>query len=227
MLAHSLPILYSFRRCPYAMRARMTLRYCGINWQHREVELKRKPEALLRASPKGTVPVLVLADGTVIDESLEIMDWALAQHDPQQWLSQFHRVPGALAQCVTNLETEFKPALDAYKYNNRGAKEDWLPARSACLAWLAELEAQQAQHPSLNAERPGYADAALMPFVRQCANVDPDWFASTPLPYLQRWLDTLVRAPLFTDIMAKYALWQPTDPILMVGPDSTLSANPS
>lgn len=205
------------------MRARMTLRYSNVVWRHREVDLKHKPQALLQASAKGTVPVLVLADGTVIDESLDIMRWALSEHDPAQWRAGYQRLPAALQQFVSELEARFKPALDSYKYNNRGTEQDWLPARTACLEQLQGLEALQAETRCLNAELPGFADVALMPFIRQYANVDPQWFASTDLPQLQGWLTTLLQAPAFTNIMTKHAPWQPTDRELIVGASANSS----
>lgn len=201
------PILYSFRRCPYAIRARMTLRYSGIEWVHREVALKHKPASLLDASPKGTVPVLILPDGQVLEESLDIMFWALAQHDPDHWLPRYRAMPAATVALVDTLERRFKPALDGFKYGNRGPQSASLPYREACESYLAELEGALAADAGLSASDPAFADVALLPFVRQCANVDPKWFSELSHPRLQLWLAVLLQHPLFTGVMAKVPLW--------------------
>ncbi|MCR5869120.1 glutathione S-transferase N-terminal domain-containing protein [Aquincola sp. J276] len=201
-----LPILYSFRRCPYAIRARLAIRAAGVPVALREVVLRSKPAELLAASPKGTVPVLVLPDGTVLDQSLDIMRWALAQHDPLGWL-QPEEADEAHALIDLN-DQRFKPLLDAYKY----APERAAASRDEAVAlMLAPLEQRLLRHSHLLRDTASLADMALLPFVRQFAAVDAAWFAAAPLPKLQAWLQRLTGAGLFESVMAKYAPWQAGD----------------
>lgn len=207
-----MPVLYSFRRCPYAMRARMALLVSGVPCHIREIVLRAKPEAMIAASPKGTVPVLVLPDGKVIDESLDIMRWALGGHDPEDWLAGDDR------DLIAANDGPFKLHLDAYKYPHRHGG-DPLPHRAAGFAILMGLDARLATRANLCAEKPTLADFALFPFIRQFAAVDPDWFAAQPLPRLQSWLDRHLASSLFQTIMMKLAAWQPHDaPILFGSP---------
>jgi glutathione S-transferase len=191
-----LPLLFSFRRCPYAMRARLALLVADRDVMLEEVSLAAKPPALLAASPKATVPVLVLADGRVIDESLDIMHWALAGHDPDGWRD---RIDDTL---IAANDRDFKYHLDRTKYPDRHGSD---PAvhRAAALALLTVLEARLAAQPALAGERPGFTDAAIMPFVRQFAAIDRDWFARQPLPRLQHWLATQEASPLFAAAMLR------------------------
>lgn len=207
------PVLYSFRRCPYAMRARMALWVAGITVELREVKLAAKPPALLAASPKGTVPVLVLAVGTVIEESLDIMRWALAQHDPEGWLARDD------AGLIAANDGPFKHHLDRAKYPGRYEGDDGATDhRAAALALLAPLEARLADAPFLAGASRGLTDIALLPFVRQFAAIDPAWFAAQPLPRLQDWLDGLLASDLFAAIMPKFAPWQEGDAPVFLGP---------
>lgn len=190
------PTLYSFRRCPYAMRARMALLISETRFDLVEVRLSAKPEALLAASPKGTVPVLVLDGGRVIEESLDIMDWALAQHDPGNWRS---RRDSAL---IASNDGPFKHHLDRYKYPQRHGS-DPVAHRDAGIAILAALEPRLVAAPQLGGDSPGFTDIALFPFVRQFAATDAAWFAVQPLPELQRWLAEHLESPLFAAAMAR------------------------
>ncbi|MCM0000722.1 MAG: glutathione S-transferase N-terminal domain-containing protein [Erythrobacter sp.] len=210
------PVLYSFRRCPYAMRARMALWAAGITVELREVKLAAKPPALLAASPKGTVPVLVLADGpnagSVIQESLDIMRWALMQHDPESWLA---REEPAL---ITANDGPFKHHLDRAKYPGRyGAEET--DHRAAALALLAPLEARLCEAPFIGGAVRGFTDIALFPFIRQFAAIEPAWFADQPLSRLQGWLESLASSALFANVMPKFAPWQEGDARVLFGPD--------
>jgi glutathione S-transferase len=199
-----LPILYSFRRCPYAMRARLALAISATPVELREVKLSAKPDAMLAASPKGTVPVLILTDGTIIDESIAIMRWTLAGDDPHGWLH--HDDPALIAAN----DGRFKYDLDRYKYPERhGTDKD--AHRAGGLAFLLELEARLASAAYLCGDRPGIADAAIMPFVRQYASVDPHWFAGQPLARLHLWLSTYLASDLFDSIMVRLPPWSPTD----------------
>ena len=197
-----LPILYTFRRCPYAMRARLAITYAGIEVEHREILLKAKPQAMLNVSPKGTVPVLVLEGGQVIDESLDIMLWALQQHDPKDWLS--HQ-----AQALTLIDINdntFKPWLDKYKYAERFPEHSKAYYRKQGETFLQTLETLLAQHTFLHASQPSLADYAIFPFIRQFAFVDKTWFEQT-YPKLQAWLSQHLQSSLFEKIMAKQPLW--------------------
>lgn len=203
-----LPILYSFRRCPYAMRARMALLASGQEVELREIILRAKPQAMLDASPKGTVPVLVLANGQVIAESLEIMRWALAARDPEDWLA------GDDAALIAANDGPFKHHLDRYKYPSRypGDSGDH---RAGGLEHLGALEARLVDQPYLCGDQRALADIALFPFVRQFAATDADWFAAQDLPRVQRWLESLVQSDLFAAAMIRPVPWQPGDaPIL-------------
>ncbi|AHC36266.1 MULTISPECIES: glutathione S-transferase [Pseudomonas] len=192
-------LLYSFRRCPYAMRARLALGYSGVPVRIIEVSLKAKPAEMLALSPKGTVPVLSV-DAQVIDESLAIMQWALAQHDPEDWLLQGD--PAVLALIAEN-DQVFKHHLNRYKYAERYPEQPMEAHRAEGEVFLQKLEGLLAHRAYLLADHPSLADMALLPFVRQFAHVDREWFAGTPYSGLQRWLDTLLQSPLFIGVMAK------------------------
>ena len=193
-------LLYSFRRCPYAMRARLALRYAGVPVRIVEVSLKAKPAEMLALSPKGTVPVLSV-EGEVIDESLAIMQWALARHDPDDWLLQGD--PAVLALIAEN-DQGFKYHLDRYKYAERYPQFPMEHYRAEGETFLQKLAGLLADRAYLLADHPSLADMALAPFVRQFAHVDRDWFASAPYPGLQRWLDAFLQSPLFIGVMAKH-----------------------
>jgi UPF0176 protein len=200
------PVLYSFRRCPYAMRARLALQAAGVRCELREVALKQKPEALLQASPKGTVPVLVLPD-RVIEQSLDILLWALAQHDPQQWLPTDAAVQTDAMQLVAQCDGDFKHHLDRYKYPNRYDLTDGLAHRAQGALWLASLEARLAAQGFLIDCQWRWADAAIAPFVRQFARTDAAWFAAQPWPALQAWLAAFEASPTFGRVMKSYKPW--------------------
>lgn len=200
-----LPILYSFRRCPYAMRARMAVLASGQAVELREIVLRAKPQAMLEASPKGTVPVLVLpGDGAVIDESLDIMRWALQRHDPEDWLE------GDDTALIAANDGAFKHHLDRYKYPSRHG-EDPIMHRDAGVGHLAMIEDRLAEHGYLCGEARTLADIALFPFVRQFAATDPAWFDAQNLPRVQAWLAALVGSDLFAACMLRVPPWQPGD----------------
>lgn len=212
-----LPVLYSFRRCPYAMRARLALMASGRVCELREVVLRNKPDALLHASPKGTVPVLVLPDGPVLAESLDIMLWALRLHDPDRWLAA--EAGGLAAQLALILATEqgFKPQLDRYKYPNRFGLDTGLLARKAGADWLQDLERCLQANAYLFGSRPALADWAIAPFVRQYAHTDKDWFNDQAWPGLRRWLGAFLQSGLLAACMEKYPAWTPGDAPLRFG----------
>jgi glutathione S-transferase len=197
-----LPILYTFRRCPYAMRARMAVAVSGIQIEPREVILRDKPPEMLAASSKGTVPVLVLPDGTVIDESLDVMRWALEQNDPDDWLDG---VDNAL---IAANDGPFKVALDRYKYPHRYGLADGLHHRSAGMEWLITFNEKLYQRSFLCGDRASFTDIAIFPFVRQFAETDRIWFDDQPVDALRVWLDALVASDMFCGIMVKYPVWK-------------------
>lgn len=205
-LSTTLPILYSFRRCPYAMRARLAIYNSKIDIELREVVLKDKPPSLLSISPKGTVPVLQLSDGHILEESLDIMKWALQKRDPDQWLSA--ALIEATQVLIQQNDNEFKYWLDRYKYADRYPQHPLEFYRSHCERWFALLESKLMAHDGfLLADRYTLADMALFPFVRQCAHVDREWFFQTPYVHLQAWLEKLINSNLFTDVMKKHPQW--------------------
>ena len=195
------PVLYSFRRCPYAMRARMALHIAGIQPEHREVLLRDKPAAMLEASPKGTVPVLVPGDSAVLDESIDIMRWALVRNDPEGWLARED------TGLIASNDGAFKHHLDRYKYASR---HDSDPAehRDAALSILRGYETRLEASANLCGEQRGMTDAAIMPFVRQFAHTDRAWFDAQPLPFLRAWLERWKSSALFAAVMAKHPVWQ-------------------
>ena len=215
------PILYSFRRCPYAMRARLALAVSGQTCLLREVVLADKPAALRDASPKGTVPVLVLPGGGVIEQSLDIMLWALKRNDPLHWLPAQGAGMARAIEWITRCDGPFKQALDRYKYPHRYALPDGLADRARGADFLHALDQCLAQHGSVHAacQNPamgdapqvnfGFADAAIAPFVRQFAATDSAWFASHPWPALQTWLAQFVSSTLLERVMHKYPRWTP------------------
>ncbi len=200
------PILYSFRRCPYAMRARLAIYNSQIEIELREVVLKDKPPALLDISPKGTVPVLQLSDASVLEESIDIMNWALQKRDPDEWLSAVLFEPTQLL--IQQNDTEFKYWLDRYKYADRYPEHPAEFYRSHCERWFALLERHLMTHDGfLLADRYTLADMALFPFIRQCAHVDREWFLQTSYVHLQAWLDRQINSELFKRVMIKYPQW--------------------
>lgn len=203
------PILYSFRRCPYAMRARLALAVSGTRHELREVKLSAKPEEMIALSPKATVPVLALPGGEVIDESLDIMHWALEQNDPEGWLK---RCDEGLIACN---DGSFKHDLDRYKYPDRYGS-DATAHRETALGFLRELEQRLSASPQLNGEHRGMTDMAIFPFIRQFVAVDRDWFETTPLPRLRVWLAGHLSSSLFASIMTKRKPWSPGDPAIIV-----------
>jgi glutathione S-transferase len=203
-----LPILYSFRRCPYAMRARLALAISGQACELREVVLKTKPAELLEASAKASVPVLVLPSGEVIDQSLDIMRWALRLNDPAQWLSAQPEQAAHVQALIDDCEQTFKQHLDRYKYPNRYDGAVALQHRAAAADWLTQLAQQLSAEGWLLGPAASLADMAIAPFVRQFAQTDPHWFEQQDWPTLQTWLKRIVSSGLFESVMHKYPAWE-------------------
>ncbi len=197
------PILYTFRRCPYAMRARLALTYAGIQLEYREIVLKSKPQAMLDVSPKGTVPVLVLENGEIIDESLDIMLWALQQSNPKNWLQ--HKEEAFIL--IEENDNTFKPWLNKYKYADRFPEQTQIFYRTQGELFLHKLENNLSQFTFLLGNQPTLSDFAIFPFVRQFAFVDKAWFNQSTYPKLQKWLNTHLENPLFEKTMVKRPVW--------------------
>jgi len=206
----TLPILYSFRRCPYAIRARLAIKVSGAAVVLREVVLRDKPAALIAASAKATVPVLQLPDGTVLAQSLDIMRWALDLHDPQGWLRADEA--DAVQAWVDRNDGPFKTLLDGYKY---AARQPGRPAHrcrdEAVDLMLQPLNTQLAAQGFVLRASCSLADVALLPFVRQFAACDTAWFERAPLVHVHAWLAQLTATPLFSAVMHKHSPWRPDD----------------
>ncbi len=210
------PVFYNFRRCPYAMRARLAIAAAGLPVELREIELSHKPADMLAVSPKGTVPVILFADGTVIEQSLDIMLWALAQHDPQHWLAQ--RLD-ALSLIQQN-DNDFKYYLDRYKYADRYPEFAPLHYRQQGELFLATLEQRLSHSRFLCGNDFGLADAAILPFIRQFAAVDAAWFIGSPYAAVKTWLDNFLTSRLFAAVMRKYPPWKADDPLVLFGSEA-------
>ncbi len=204
MNINPLPILYTFRRCPYAMRARMAIHAANIKVQQIEVSLKNKPQSLIDYSPKATVPVVVTPNGEVIEESRDIMMWALHQNDPDNWLLQNDALKQQqMMQLVDTCDTKFKPLLDRYKYFERYPDHSQADYRAEAEVFLKHLDTILSTHAFLMDENMRFADAAIFPFIRQFAGVDKIWFAESFYKNLQRWLDVCINTNLFKAVMEK------------------------
>ena len=205
-----LPILYSFRRCPYAMRARLALLASKTACEIREVKLSAKPADMIAASPKATVPVLILSDGRVIDESLDIMRWALCRNDPAKWLQRDDRA------LIASNDGQFKFHLDRYKYAHRHTSD---PAehRSAAAALLLHIDHRLQAGGFLSGSSPGLTDAAILPFVRQFAETDRGWFDAQHWPALHTWLADALASPAFEAAMIRLEPWKAGDDKLIFG----------
>ena len=200
-----LPILYSYRRCPYAMRARMALQYSGIELEHREIELRNKPQSMLLVSPKGTVPVLCV-DGKVIDQSLDIMHWAIVQSDPDKWGD----IDESIGQIwIDKNDGPFKKLLDQYKYPNRYPEliqEEVLGTLEELMLKPMETALQLSQY--LLGSKMTWVDVAIFPFIRQFSMVNPQRFEQLSYPSIKRWLNQHLESNLFKSVMQKHLTWK-------------------
>jgi glutathione S-transferase len=198
------PILYSFRRCPYAMRARLAILSSGIKVELREIVLRDKAPEFLDTSPSGTVPCLKVGK-KVIDESLHVMAWALAQNDPQEWMQMPTEGYELMAQC----DGPFKHSLDRTKYGTRYPDESTSHHRELASAFMRQLNDQLS--PNLFGDKIKLADMAILPFVRQFAHIDQAWFYAQPWPKVIAWLDAFKASETFNAIMPKYPKWHAGD----------------
>lgn len=204
------PILWSFRRCPYAMRARLAVQSSGVVVELREILLKDKPAAFLETSASATVPALKHGE-LIIDESFDVMQWALAQSDPEAWLD----MPEGWEAIVTECDGPFKTALDHTKYAVRFPDRDETEEREKAAVFLRKLDTMLADKRFLYGDWATLADMAVLPFVRQFANTDRAWFDAQDWPHLIRWLDAFLDSTAFASIMTKYPPWVPDqDPVI-------------
>ncbi|MEH6448950.1 MAG: glutathione S-transferase [Oleispira sp.] len=239
-----LPILYSLQHCPYAMRARLGLLMAQQHVMLRAITTKNKPEEMLAVSPKGTIPVLVLPDSfsieesikesvkdpdngsikefgeepIIIDESLDIMVWALQQNDPEDLLHKDS--PSdliAMLDLIKRNDKEFKPQLELYKKAKRFRLENVIEERQACEIFIAELELKLATDGFFIGQKAGLIDYALLPFVRQFSRVNRSWFIQAPYPNLRTWLEGHMQSRLYGKAMAKYPLWLDEHKVCFLG----------
>ena len=205
------PILYSLRRCPYAMRARLGILLANQQVLIREIVTKDKPEELLECSPKGTVPVLVLPDGKVIEQSLDVMMWALQQNDPQDLLrSSNPSLSEQIHQLIQHNDNEFIGHLEKYRASVRYRNDDIEQRRNLCEVFITELEGKLAQHDYSFGDSPSLADFAVMPFVSQFVRVEKKWFLQSEYQNVGRWLRSHIESKLYTQVMKQYPLWNDT-----------------
>lgn len=209
MTQRSPNILYSFRRCPYAMRARLALNVSIQTYELREVVLRDKPAAMIALSPKATVPVLQLTEGTVLEESLEIMLWALEKSDPEGWLSPQTGTLEQMLALIAVIDGDFKHHLDRYKYAARYEGADSEHHRAKAEEVLAQLEQRLSASVYLFGSRPALADLAIAPFVRQFANADRNWFDTAPYPNVRNWVNEFQGSARFLAAMDKHPQWHP------------------
>ena len=205
------PILYTFRRCPYAMRARFVLRHSHKKIELREIKLQKKPKDFLNTSPKGTVPVLALSKKEVMDQSLDIMMWCLQSSDNSKINDLKNNLPNNLLDQIKDLDNEFKTNLDKYKYPNRFKDNDKNLSRDNNLKFLKKLNENLKNSIFLNSNKIGLLDYAIFPFIRQFRNVDIEWFENLNLSFLNSWYLSIVESKAFFDIMKKYKVWDAED----------------
>lgn len=210
------PILYSLQNCPYAIRARLGLFHSGLSFRLRAVDLNNIPHEMLAASAKATVPVLVLDEPSseqtdsphVIDESLDIMFWALGKSDPQNLLyADAPNIAADIQTLIARNDNEFIDHLEDYKYSKRHHDFAQLYYRNQCERFIAHLEQRLSRNRFFVGDRVSVADYAILPFIRQFARVDRKWYLQAPYPHLRRWLDGQLQQPVFTKVMAKYPPW--------------------
>ena len=208
-----IPILFSFRRCPYAMRARIAIKLCNLECEIREINLKLKNKEFLELSPKGTVPVLVLPDNKIIEESMDIIHWAISNNDPYNLKLKNLEIYNKDMELISIFDNEFKYHLDRYKYNSRykgiNKEEHKYKARDLLVNLNNSLKEKQ----WLNGENISISDISILPFIRQYRIADIKWFdEKLELPNINRWLDKFLNSKIFNNVMKKYKIWETTDP---------------
>ena len=212
------PVLYSLRNCPYAMRARIAIYKAKQTVVLRDIVLSNKPQEMIQASPKGTVPVLVLSDGSVIEESLEVMLYILKQSDPSNLLHNdlANALPEMLA-LINRFDQEFKRCLEAYKCAKRYREGNIIECRKACQLFIDDLEQRLSLHDFIMSDSESLVDIALIPFIRQFARVERQWYLQSPYPKVRQWLNTYLQSLMFSKVMAKHPLWMDTHQEVLFG----------
>ncbi|MEE2746296.1 MAG: glutathione S-transferase [Pseudomonadota bacterium] len=216
----NIPVLYSFRRCPYAMRARFAILVSGRVCEIREVKLSEKPAEMVNISPKATVPVLEFSNGNVLEESMDIMLWALGLNDPYDWCNPRQGDMEEVNALINKNDTQFKYDLDRYKYPSRFNNVDPVLHRARGKKYLDELNERLSSSSYLFGSKPCLADYSIVPFIRQFANTNIDWFNSIPHLDLQVWMQKILSSNLFADSMVKYPIWKLGDSPRWFGPRS-------
>lgn len=228
---HSLiPILYSLRNCPYAIRARIAIFKAQQTIMLRDVVLSNKPDEMIAASPKATVPVLVLNDDSVIEESLEVMLWALEKNDPNNLLHSLNKCENEngnrydskntldeMLALIHIFDDEFKVCLEQYKCAKRYKEINLIDCRIACESFIQMLENRLTSHLFLMSNQESLADIALLPFIRQFARVERQWYLQSPYPKVKQWLNNYLQSSMFTKVMAKYPLWLENHEVVLFG----------
>ena len=218
----TLPVLYSLRHCPFAMRARLAIFKSQQAVELRDVKLTNKPKAMLIASPKGTVPILVVSPGHLIDESLEVMLWVLTQNDPDNLLYQSgeggRKEDGLsdLLSFINDYDHTFKACLERYKCAKRYHEPDLVECRQACEKFVADLEQRLTTQTFIFGAHESLADIAILPFIRQFAKVERSWYVqSQAYSNVKRWLNQYLQSAMFNKVMAQYPIWQEgNDPVV-------------
>ena len=211
-MSESLPILYSFRRCPYAMRARIALHYSGINCELREVALRDKPDTLLAASPKGTVPVLLLSDGSVIDESMDLIHYAVAENDPENISDVSAEAKFEIDNAILKNDKEFAVLLRKYKYFEKYPEETQEAYKQQIESSFLEKYEQMLGKNKFLFGKKSIADFAILPFIRQFAFVDEEWFLASKYKNIIAWLNEFIESDIFEEIiLAKHDPWKEGD----------------
>ena len=209
----SIPTLYSLRHCPYAMRARLAILKSDTPVILRNITLSNKPPEMLTVSPKGTVPVLVISSELIIEESLEIMLWVLAQQDPNNLLQiESPHLLLQMFQLISRFDDEFVKCLAQYKCASRYREKNIEQKRQHCEVYLAILERRLNQHHFLMSVQESLADIALFPFIRQIAKVERQWYLQSPYPKLRAWLNRYLQSAEFTKVMVNPPFWEKTQP---------------
>ncbi len=211
MINYEFPILYTFRRCPYAMRARFVLRYTFKSIELREIKLQNKPTDFLNISQKGTVPVLIISKKEVLDESLNIMMWCLEGSRNPNVIDLKNNLPNDFLDQINYIDHEFKTNLDKYKYPNKFEISNKFIFRDKNVNFLKYLDDKLKNTMFLNSNKIGLLDYAIFPFIRQFRNVDIDWFENLKLSFLNNWYLSIVESEEFFDIMKKYKVWDAKD----------------
>jgi glutathione S-transferase len=212
-IKEDIPILYSLRNCPFAIRARLALLSAKQQVILRNIVLTDKPNAFVRVSPKATVPVLQLCTAQVIDESLQIMLWALKESDPDNLLhSHDASALSAMLSLIDRFDQQFKPSLEQYKCAKRYHEDTLVEYRQICEQHLQKLEQALNQHDFFISDHASLADLAIFPYIRQFARVERQWYLQAPYPKLRQWLNYYLQSTMFTKAMVKYPLWIESSP---------------